>query len=512
MFGIINKFKDTFSLDLRSLSLMRIALGLVLIYDLCSFWPLSNFYLSDEGFIPAKKFLELEAHSWTWSILFINSSVIAVQSFLVFHLLTILSFLFGYRTRLSTFLLWVEIVSLHNRNWSVLNGGDDLIRCILLILIILPLGKCFSLDHYFLKNSVNKRSHDPKDHNFLDYRIPSYNHYSFINLAFFVQLAIMYLASAIFKNHPYWNQEYSALYYALSLDLFVRDFGLYIRSFYPLTQFLTFSAYYIEYFGTFILLLGFFKKFFVLSRYLIVICFISFHLGIDSMLNVGTFPYFAICLWISFLPGEFWTFLNTSKKYDFLNSFNPTLTPLAVSNNSVKRQSLFLQIILKFNHFLLGTFLVLNTLFWSVNDKDWDQWGIGGKDFWRTTNRWLHTYQNWHLFAPYPKTNNIWFEMEGIGLNGEQIDLFKNIPRSASMNQQEIRDSYQIEKWRKILMKIETDKRYGEWLAQYYCKNKDNITELKSVIIYSFNSINTGRNIASQREKKVLTQSSCGIN
>lgn len=484
----IKKFIDLRSfitLDTRSLALMRIALGLVLIYDTCNYWNLADFFFSDNGFLPLKTFLEHEANPWTWSLLFINGSSWFLKLFLTWHLLTIIFFIIGYNTRLNTFLLWLQIVSIHNRNWAILNGGDDLVRCCLIILIFLPLGSRCSID------AINSKRR-AKD--------LTTSHTSFINIAFFMQIFIMYYASAIFKNHPIWNQDYSALYYALQLDLFSRELGQWLKPHYKILQVLTAGAYYFELYGGFIILLGLFKNLYTLSRYLIVISFITFHLLIDQLLDIGVFPFYAIALWTAFLPSNFWN--NTYNTYNTIKQNSAIWKPQKLFTKSIQ--------------LMFATFLITNLLFWPMADSDWNGWLVGHETFFRTTNRWLHTYQNWHLFAPYPKKNNVWFAIDGVNTKGEVFDLYQMKKRRSPLTAQEVQQYYKVEKWRKVFLKAETDPRYAQWLSNFYCEQASTgqlkipgLDHLENVTVKAYFSTNYDRYMAGQREEKVLSTSSC---
>src|ERR1043165_6497011 len=52
----------------------------------------------------------------------------------------------GYRTRLFTFLSWFMLLSLHNRNGLILQGGDDLLRMTLFWCMFIPWGEHYSYD------------------------------------------------------------------------------------------------------------------------------------------------------------------------------------------------------------------------------------------------------------------------------------------------------------------------------------------------------------------------------
>ena len=105
-------------LDLRSLAALRIVLGLVLLFDFFTFLPIAQFYLSDQGFVSRVDFLSEQANPWNWSLLYISGDSIFVYGFLFWHFLSLIFFIAGYKTRLHTFLIWIQIVSLHNRDWE----------------------------------------------------------------------------------------------------------------------------------------------------------------------------------------------------------------------------------------------------------------------------------------------------------------------------------------------------------------------------------------------------------
>ncbi len=479
-----------FRLDYRSLALLRILLGLVLIYDLFTYIHIAEFYLSDQGFVSRIDFLKEQANPWNWSVLYTSGTPFFVYLFLLWHFISLCCFILGYKTKLHTFFIWVQIVSLHNRNWTVLNGGDELVRCCFLLLIFLPLGKAFSLDQ--------QKSSNP------DNSVITTN--SFFNLALFIQLSIMYVSSAIFKNHPIWNKDYTALHYALNLDLFVRPAGIWLRNQDFLIQPMTAFAYYFELLGPALILLGILKPLWNLSRYLVVISFIAFHLFIDTVLNVGTFPYFAIALWVAFLPSHFWEKTNIHDTFQIFvkrflklkKSFTQSLLSFA-SKLKLKQVQTIL-----FNG--LGIFLIFNLLYWPVKDPNF-RFNIGQEyypTFFQKTNRWLATYQDWHLFAPYPKIDNLWMEITGTLENGKKVDLYRLRPKDKNLTAEEVQKHYSFEKWRKILLKVENSKLHQEWLSNYYCKNWNQLAQdkfdnqpLKFVTINAHHQITQGRGIAS---------------
>lgn len=479
-------------LDLRSLAILRILLGLVLIYDLFTYLPMAEFYLSDEGFVSRINFLKEQANPWNWSLLYISGNTYFVYGFLTWHLVTLLLFVLGYKTKWQTFFLWIQIISLHNRNWTVLNGGDELVRCCFLILIFLPLGAAYSWDSLdsYKKNSPHSTN-------------------SLVNLALFLQLSIMYVSSAIFKDHPIWNKEFSALHYALSLDLFVRPAGVWLKNQDTLIAPMTAFAYYFELFGPILLFIGIIKKWWNFSRYLIVIAFVSFHLFIDTILNVGTFPYFAITLWLAFLPTHFWDSLKFDRKVKKATILY--LQKHKKLKHILADQWLKIKFFQKYFYNFLGLFLILNLLYWPLLDANF-RFNVGQKyypAFFQTTNRWLATYQDWHLFAPYPKVDNLWMEITGTLQNGKEVDLYRMISKDKKLTAEEVREFYSFEKWRKILLKTEISPIHQTWLSEYYCTQWKKIAgdkfdnqKLNKVTINAHHQLTKGRGIASEERKE----------
>jgi predicted DCC family thiol-disulfide oxidoreductase YuxK len=294
---ILKKFlghlRSSFYLDLRSLALMRIFLGSAILYDLFYTRHLLQMFFSDEGFLSRIQYMQMFGKAWNHSLMFISGHPHFVTAFFIVFALICLLFILGFHTRLMTILLYIFLVSIHNRNPGGLNGGDDLVRVVMVILIFLPLGHYYSLDHAL------GRIRKPKE----------FQYASLWGLTLIVQISIMYIASAHFKDHPIWREEYSALYYALHLDAFTRTPGYILRNFPNIMKISTFFTIWSEMFLPYVLILTTFHKKLIWIRYIPIVIFSAFHLGIDFFMNVGIFPFYAIAIWLGLLPTSFWNFL-----------------------------------------------------------------------------------------------------------------------------------------------------------------------------------------------------------
>src|SRR5690606_10376590 len=138
--------RKTFTLDLRALALLRIGLGALLLIDLYTRATDLEAHYANTGVLPLPALFSHEWNPYFFSF-HTGSGLWQVQA--IFFLLAAffaVCLLLGYKTRLATVLSWALLVSLHNRNPLILQGGDDLVRMLLFWSIFLPLGSFYSLD------------------------------------------------------------------------------------------------------------------------------------------------------------------------------------------------------------------------------------------------------------------------------------------------------------------------------------------------------------------------------
>ncbi len=282
---------NPFKLDLRSLSLFRVCLGILLLFDLIvRFTMVSEFY-TDYGVLPRGPLLVDFVNPLFFSVYYL-----AGKSFYIYSLLTIAglcytAFLFGYKSRLFTILSWLFFVSFTARAPIISHGGDDLIRLALFWIIFLPSSTYYSIDSALNSSKIAK----PREL----FNMPS--------IAFMGQLLLMYFFTAVIKNHPIWTQEGSALYYALELDQFLTNFGLYFRTLPPvLLKNLTFVTFWTEFLVPLLVFMPWKNSLF---RWIAILTFTSFHLGLFLVFNLGSFPWICIIYWFAFIPSSFWDML-----------------------------------------------------------------------------------------------------------------------------------------------------------------------------------------------------------
>lgn len=284
-----------FSLDLRSLALFRILLGGLIISDLILRALYLKDHYSDLGILPRGILIDRFLNTWTFSLHLINGQVyFQAFLFLLAGIIAVLLML-GYKTRLMTFLSWFLLVSLQNRNYMVLQGGDTVFRVLLFWSMFLPLGARYSIDYALSTNKDNFKNN---------------NYFSMGSVALTIQIAIIYIFNSLTKTHNFWTKDYTALWYALQIDQMVLPVGKILRQFPALCKILTFSTLYIEFYLPFLLFVTFFKD---KIRLFLILFFFTFHIGISMTLNVGLFSFICMAAWCAFLPALFWNTISSTK-------------------------------------------------------------------------------------------------------------------------------------------------------------------------------------------------------
>ena len=206
-----------FALDFRALAALRIGLGLLVIFDLI--WRAGDYavHYADDGVFPvaalAEEYLRpgrfcLHAFldGWPELILWLIQGVAAF------------CMVIGYRTRTAMVITLLLLLSLHARNFMVLQSGDVALRVFMFWGIFAPLGARWSVDSA-LRGSVPETK-----------RVRSV-----ATMAIILQLVMIYAFAIICKlGQPIWWEERAAVYYALSVREFTTGLGYWMRDWPPL--------------------------------------------------------------------------------------------------------------------------------------------------------------------------------------------------------------------------------------------------------------------------------------
>jgi len=283
--------RTVFGIDLRTLALFRVLLGVYVLIDLGMRARDLVSHYTDAGIMPRAVQID-HLYITTWSLHLANGA--AWFQALLFGIagLAALGLVFGWRTRLMTVLSWLMLLSLQNRNTFILSGEDNLALLLLFWAMFLPLGARYSVDA-------------PLD---LSGRFQSNAYCSVATAALLLQGMSMYIFSALLKTHPIWYQAGTAVHYALQLDYLVTAFALWFRQFQDLMTGLTYYVYVLELVGPILIFSPIFHR---ALRTIFMLAFMSMHAAFAIFLEIGFFPFISIIMNLTFMPGWMWDKLAT---------------------------------------------------------------------------------------------------------------------------------------------------------------------------------------------------------
>src|ERR1043166_6905387 len=263
------------SLDRRALAVMRMAVAAVIMADLAIRWSDLEAFYANSGVAPLSMIFEKNWNQYYISLHAI-SGLWQVQALLFFAAFIFAIFLFlGYRTQLFTFLSWFMLLSLHNRNGFVMQGGDDLLRMTLFWAMFLPWGDRYSCDTIFLRRIVNENE------------IPQ-TILSIASVAYVLQICYIYSGSALLKG-PEWHTDFTAMYYVYGLDQIAYPVTRYLFFYHPgFLKILTGVAWYFELLVPLFFFFPFAHQRFRLTG-VFLICL--FHIFNTLTLLIGLFPF-----------------------------------------------------------------------------------------------------------------------------------------------------------------------------------------------------------------------------
>ena len=199
------------------------------------------------------------------------------------------SLMVGYKTKISTIISFILLVSLQNRNYVILNSGDTILRCMLFVLIFAPSNVKYSVDAWLAKmHGIIPETKIP----ILTVRLLQ------------LQFSLVYLATTLFKLKGYDWVDGTAVYYTSRLVNFQRMPIPLIFDFVFLVQMATWSALIIEFAMGTLIWVKEFRKWVLLAGLIL-------HLGIEVTMSIGFFEWVMISAYVLFLePYEFRFFIS----------------------------------------------------------------------------------------------------------------------------------------------------------------------------------------------------------
>lgn len=418
--------RKLFTLDLRSLGALRIALGLVALLDIFYYrWPHAEMLLSDRGVLPRELFGKLYDPSY-WSLYRLSGDPTFVSLLLLLQAVAAIAFLVGYRTRVASIVLLVLFWSVQARNPLTNTGGDVLIRNLLAWCCLLPMGARFSWE-------ARQRSRRGLG----DFEGNSGEH-GWVTLAsagLVLQLVVMYFFAGIAKCNGYWLKG-DALDWCLQYEFYLKPAGYYLQQFPWALPLITWGTLAMELAAPLFLLMPWRTSFW---RMTMLGCYWLFHLGIAAVYSIGIFSVAAASSWLMFLPSSFWDALQKPQRRFMDNFVNPNLNEVPRETDGWLR-------------WLAGAMLLFMLLINIANSlpKKAVPALVQGL---HEVGRWTMFVQEYTMFGE-PPLENSYYAIDAELHDGRRVDLFSGQTPNFQPNREQIFRWGAAQPWRRYLSNI----------------------------------------------------------
>ena len=447
------------ALDFRSLAAFRILFSAVLLLDCLIRWIDATAHYSDLGLLPRGVLLE---QGWTpsfFSLHMINGQPAFIHAMFAIQALAALALLCGFRTRSATLLSWLLLVSIHNRNPWVLNGGDVYARVILFWMLFLPWGQIWSMDAQRKQSDfrwwMGKLSEDGRGVR------------SMASLAVLLQISLLYWFAALPKTHPSWVADNSAINIALHLDYLVKPFGVAFREmFADQLPALTWLVFLWEFWGPFLLWFPFDKG---QVRTFSLCLFAAMHMGFELCFAIGLFPAYCMVILSVLLPGWFW------EKLGFVKSYDISLPKISRRRHQAAQWSCGL--------------LVLYLVAWNFSNEQFRP-VISIPDPLKWVAFTLRLDQRWNMFSPSPPYHDGWWVAVAHRRSGDTLNLFDPTGPITWDKPENISGGYLTQRRRRWWMELRStnNQRLLSSTCTYLCNklngDKRSLHEVKEVELY----------------------------
>jgi hypothetical protein len=414
-----NLLCNMFGLDYRSIALLRIGLGILILANLIvSVRDIRGFY-SDEGLL--SRTLLLANYGAAFSLHLSGGTVgFAVAMFAIQAALALMM-IAGYRTRAVTIASYVLLVSLQARNPLLTFGADIAFRVCFFFAMFLPLNRRFSLD------AATGRVTPPETATYS--RIPA--------VAYLVQFGLIYLFSGLLKTGPAWTVDYTAVSLALSLEMWSRPIGAWLNQFDMLTRWLTFLTPKLEVYAPLLLILPVWSG---RGRMLGWIIFTLLQIGFNVCMQMGLFGPVMIVVSFALLPAELWTYvMNPAGRWISRALTHWRLTDALLQrvasglhNRFEPRRLMEIQLasvvpgwprlrwVSRAGCDALALFFIVYVVLWNLDSMPGTSRRIPAEYAWIAPATGLDQF--FSLFAPDPQTDDRWFVVAGELRNGRRVN------------------------------------------------------------------------------------------
>lgn len=470
---MFDRIRQIFGFDLRSLAVFRIALALMVVYDVVDRWPHLEAFYSDSGFYDTR-FAQDES-PFSYSLNYLSGSLVFQQAIFLLLAVAALALAAGLWTRAAVLVCWVLVVSIHVRNPLVLIGGDTLLRLMLFWSLFLPLGKIWSVDAWRRKRQTGGAGQQGKHPQSPDSLLVA----SAGTACYLFQVCIVYWCAGTCKLTETWLDG-TVMEYIYRLDLYVRPLGTWALTQPWLLKTIAYAALLIELAIPFLLFLPFATQ---TIRLLVILVFWGLHVGIELSLDVGNFGMVSMIAWIPLVPSLVWNFFaHKEPRQEPVSAAEPSSKAVADSRLQSDRRPP----VIRMARVAFGTIMPLLFLAYIAI------WNYYGSNLIRGTRYqprlpevffrpgWITMVaQNFQMFGEPPRYNPI-FVFSARLKDGSEVDLIRGLPadqcRPGPENYQGNRTlahATATPEWKKLhrfLLRHGGHKRFHQSLLEYYTR------------------------------------------
>ena len=276
-----NREASPFLLDLRAIGLFRVLLALLILLDqivrLCD-WHAFHSVFGVISLADSRAW----GNPWVWSLYWLSDAPLLPYVLEIVRLFVTITLLFGIRSRVSAFVLFVLLASVAMRNPLLLQGGDGVLVVMTFFACFLPLGQKYSLERLWFGAK------------------PQLSYRSAATVAYVVQILLVWFMAGILKTGEQWWSTGTAISMALNLEAFATEFSRLWRSWDWFLQPMTYVVFAIECLAPLLALVPNFW-----CRLTGLLALVSLEVGIWLSLEVGLFPLISLISLVPLFPSRF---------------------------------------------------------------------------------------------------------------------------------------------------------------------------------------------------------------
>jgi hypothetical protein len=463
------------SFDIRALALMRMCIATVILLDLSVRISDLEMFYSNSGVVPLAMLFEQAWNKYYISIHTLSGLwKVQLLLFLANYFFAIMLFI-GYRTKLFTVLCWFMMLSLHNRNGFILQGGDDLLRLVLFWCMFIPWGMRYSCDA-LLTGSNGEISGNKSI-------------CTVATIAYLLQICYIYTGSALLKGRE-WDTDYTAMYYVYGLDQVAYPVTKLFFYYPELLKRLTILAYYFELLVPLFFFIPVKHQWF---RTIGVLAIVLFHLLNSLTLFIGMFPLIGMATTIGILPtmAMDWLERKSSRLREKVADSFLGISQLVAKLIRWKAPTYDHPLWIRNMRSAILIFLTVFVFDWNfsnlvfINSKLSEELRFIGYA--------LRLDQNWGMFAPGVFKDDGWYILEGITENKRSFNLFRSDKTIDYTKPENIVALFKNDRWRKYTENLMLS--YHTFLRGYFCNyykriwnetNNDKIRILRIIYMSEF--------------------------